>query len=81
MFVCFVSVCLCMYECVCVCVRVCVFVCVCVSYMVQWYVQRFPIDMLRFRFPTIMVTHILQARVARKYLLRKNVNVDRCEKR
>ena len=39
---------------VCVCVRVCV----CVSHMVQWYVQRFPIDRLRVRFPTIMVTHV-----------------------
>ena len=38
---------------VCVCVRVCV----CVSHIVQWYVQRFPIDRLRVRFPTIMVTH------------------------
>ena len=26
--------------------------------MVQWYVQRFPIDRLRVRFPTIMVTHV-----------------------
>ena len=26
--------------------------------MVQWYVQRFPIDRLRIRFPTIMVTHV-----------------------
>ena len=28
------------------------------SHMVQWYVQRFPIDRLRVRFPTIMVTHV-----------------------
>ena len=37
---------------------VCVCICVCVSHMVQWYVQRFPIDRLRVRFPTIMVTHV-----------------------
>ena len=53
--------------CMCVCVRACVRACVCVylcvsgvcvSHMVQWYVQRFPIDRLRVRFPTIMVTHV-----------------------
>ena len=50
--------CVCAYICVCVCVCVCV-VCVCVSHMVQWYVQRFPIERLQVRFPTIMVTHIV----------------------
>ena len=48
----------CTFVCVCACVRSCVCVCVCVSHMVQWYVQRFPIDRLRVRFPTIMVTHV-----------------------
>ena len=61
--------CVCLCVCVCVCVGVPLEqlgdivqdrqgVCVCVSHMVQWYVQRFPIDRLRVRFPTIMVTHV-----------------------
>ena len=45
-------------ACVCVRVRVCMSMHVCVCHMVQWYVQRFPIDRLRVRFPTIMVTHV-----------------------
>ena len=49
----YVSVCVCVYVCVCVCVCMC-----CVSHMFQWYVQRFPIDRLRVRFSTIMVTRV-----------------------
>ena len=59
--VCFVDACVCVCVrarvCVCARTRACACVCVCV-HMVQWYVQRFPIDRLRVRFPTIMVTHV-----------------------
>ena len=51
----------CMFVCVCMvcmCVCVCVCVCLCVCHMVQWYVQRSPIERLRIWFPTIMVTHV-----------------------